>query len=73
MVKDAGDYLGMRGLDQEGSDAAHEDSGITHDQPGNRVRAKEPWIPLVESGRIQRVRRMGEELVGCVDYSLAQR
>ena len=73
MVKDAGDYFGMRGLNQECSNAAYEDGGITHDQPRHRVWAKKTGVAPVASSPIQRVRRMSEEIVGSVDNSLAQR
>lgn len=73
MVKDAGDDLRMRGLDQEGSDTADEDGGIAYDQPGNRIWAKEARVASVEPRPIQRVRGVREEIVGSVDYSLAHR
>ncbi len=73
MIKDTSDYFRMCGLDQEGSNAAHEDGDITHDQPGQRVWAKETGVASVESTSIQRVRSVGEEIVGRVDNSLAQR
>ena len=73
MVKDAGDYFGMRGLNLECSNAAYEDGGITHDQPRHRVWAKKTGVAPVASSPIQRVRRMSEEIVCSVDNSLAQR